>query len=86
MFRHQVGGIACATDLLDPELLVLLFLLHPKVLCLHVFDSAAPAADSQPSCCCSVCPDSCGNLVSQLSYRVGQPDGLTRTAYQAVVL
>ena len=29
MLRHQVGGVNCATDLLDPELLVLLFLLQP---------------------------------------------------------
>ena len=32
MFRHQVGEIDCATDLLDPELLVLLILLRPQVL------------------------------------------------------
>ena len=60
-----------------------LFLLQPKVLCLHVFYGAAPAAESQPSCCCSVCPDPHVSLVSQFSYRVGQPDGLTRTAYHA---
>ena len=47
VFRHQVGGIDCATDLLEPELLVLLFLLQPKVFCLHVFDGAAPTAESQ---------------------------------------
>ena len=47
---------------------------------------AAPGAESQPACCCSICPDSYVSLVSQLSYRVGQLDGLTRTAYHVVVL
>ena len=41
-----------------------LFLLQPKVLSLHVFDGAALAAESQPSCCCSVCPDPHVSLVS----------------------
>ena len=54
MFRDQISGVDCATDLFDPELLVLLFLLQPKVLCLHVCDGADPAAESQPSCCYSV--------------------------------
>ena len=27
-----------------------------KYFCLHVFDGASPAAEDQPSCCCSVCP------------------------------
>ena len=53
--------------------------------CVHVFDGAALAAESQPACCCSIRPDSYVRLVSQLSYRVRQPDGLTRTAYHAVV-
>ena len=59
------------------------FLLQPKVLCLHVFDGAPPTAESQPSCCCSIRPDSYVSLV--IPAGVGQPDGLTRTAYHAVV-
>ena len=64
MLRHQVGGIDCATDLLDPKLLVLLSLLQPLILCLHVFDGAAPTAESQSSCCC---PDSYVSLVSPMA-------------------
>ena len=30
----------------------------PDVLRLHVFDGAAPAAECQPACCCSIRPDS----------------------------
>ena len=45
MFRHQVSGIGRATDLFDPVLFVLLFLLQQKVLCLHVFDGAAPRCE-----------------------------------------
>ena len=62
-----------------------LFLLQPKVLCFHMHDCAAPASESQSACCCSICPDSHLSFVSKLSYRVGQSDGLTRTAYHAVV-
>ena len=86
MLRHQVGGLDCATDLLDLELYVLLFLLQPKVLCLHVFDCAAPAVESQPACYCSIRPDSHVSFVSHLSFRVSQLDGFTRTAYHAVAL
>ena len=42
----------------------LVFLL--EVPSFHVFDGAAPTAESQPSYCCSVCPDSCANFVSKL--------------------
>ena len=74
VFGHQVGGIDCATDLLDPELLVFLFLLQPEELRFHVFDGAAPTAESQTSCCCSM-----------LSHSVGQTDGLIRAAYHSAV-
>ena len=70
----------------DPLLLVLLFLPQPEVLGLHVFDGAAPAAESKLSYCCSASPDPHVSLVSQFSYRVDQPDGLIRTAYNAEVL
>ena len=86
MLRHQVGGVNSATDLLDPELLVLFFLMQPEVFRLHVFHGAAPAAESQSACCCSICPDSYVSIVSQLSWSVGQPGGFTRTAYHAKVL
>ena len=48
--------------------------LQPEALGFHVRGGAAPAWKGQPSCCCSVCPDSHASLVSQLSYRVGQPE------------
>ena len=93
MLRHQVSRIDCATDLFDPELLV-----FPPVAaarsswCPHVWWRPPPTAESpltrpsQPSCCCSVCPHSYTRFVSQLSYRVGQPDGPTCTSYHVVVL
>ena len=65
---------------------VLLFLLQPKVLRFHKLDCAAPASESQSARCCSICPNSHPSFVSKLSYRVGQSDGLTCTAYHAVVL
>ena len=46
VFRHQVSGVACVTDLFDPQLLVLLYLPQQEVLGLHVFDGAAPAAET----------------------------------------
>ena len=85
MFRHQVCGIDCASDLLDPELLVLLFLVQPKVLRFHMLDCVAPASESLSASCCSICPDSYLSSVSKLSYRVGQSDGLTCTAYHAEI-
>ena len=61
-----------------------LSLLQPKVLRFHMLDCAAPASESQSARCC-ICPDSHLSFVSKLSYRVGQSDGLTCTAYHAVV-
>ena len=85
MFRHQVCGIDCASDLLDPGLLVLLFLLQPIVLRFHMLDCAAPASESQSARYCSICPDSHLSFVAKLSYRIGQSEGLNCTAYHAVV-
>ena len=87
MLRHQVSVVDCATDLSDPEPL----LLSLSAAALSTFVSMClmaplPAAESQPADCCSVRPDSHVSLVSQLSYRGGQFDGLIRTAYHAVVL
>ena len=48
------------------EFLVFLLLLQPELLGFHVFDGATSTAESQPSCCCRVCPDSYANFVSQL--------------------
>ena len=69
-------GIDSASNLLDPELPVVLFLLQPKVLRLHVFDCAAPASESQSACSC-ICTDSHLSFVSKVSYRVGQSDSLS---------
>ena len=56
------------------------FCCSSKVLCLHVFDGTASAAETQPASSCSIRPDSYVNLVSKLSCSV-----LTRTAYHAAV-
>ena len=45
-----------------------------------------PLQRASPRAAAASCPDSYVTLVSQFSYRVGQPDGHTRTAYHAVVL
>ena len=47
VFRHHVSGIDRATDLLDRELFVFLFLVQPEVLCFHVFDGVTTTAQSQ---------------------------------------
>ena len=60
-----------ATDLLDPELLVLPFRQQPQGLRLHVFDGAAPAAECQPACCCGICPDSYVSLVYPVLVQCG---------------
>ena len=66
-----------------PEHFVCLFLLQPEVLGFRVFAGATPTAESQPSCCCSVCPDA---HVPQLTYRVWPvPWPRSRTADHAVV-
>ena len=53
VFRHQVNGFDCATDLLGPEFLSFFVVLQPEVLCFHVFDGAVRTAESQSSRCCS---------------------------------